>query len=219
MLDTVERSFSVLNMSSIPTSTGTTDLTAEARIRKSALELFGALGHEAVSVRAVAGDAGVSGGLVIHYFGSKVGLIEAVDNYLIERVGHYLDMFVSEAKSDGVESVLVSMAEEPALLAYLGRTILHGGVAGAMLFDRLYEMTLQFLDVMTEAGAARPVADREGTAAWLLVTDLGTLVMRHHLERILGVDPYTADGWARIASVELDMMTSPLLELPEGEER
>jgi AcrR family transcriptional regulator len=187
------------------------DLTAEARIRNSALELFGELGPDAVSVRAVAGDAGVSGGLVIHHFGSKAGLIAAVDDYLIERVAVYLDRFATQSDADAAQSVLTSMADEPALLKYLARAITHGGDAGATLFDRLYNMSLDFMDTMTAAGIARPVADREGTAAWLLVIDLGVLVMRHHLERVLGVDPYSAPGLERITAIEFDVMTAGLL--------
>ncbi|HJE59178.1 MAG TPA: TetR/AcrR family transcriptional regulator, partial [Nocardiopsis listeri] len=46
------------------------DLTARARIRDAALTRFGQEGF-GVSVRAIAEEAGVSPGLVIHHFGSK----------------------------------------------------------------------------------------------------------------------------------------------------
>ena len=43
------------------------------------MELFGAEGVAATSLRSVAGAAGVSPGLVVHHFGSKQGLVRAVD--------------------------------------------------------------------------------------------------------------------------------------------
>ena len=55
------------------------DLTTKARIRDTAMELFGAEGVAATSLRSVAAAAGVSPGLVVHHFGSKQGLVRAVD--------------------------------------------------------------------------------------------------------------------------------------------
>jgi AcrR family transcriptional regulator len=55
------------------------DLTARAAIRNATLRLFADRGPDAVSVRAIASEAGVSPALVLHHFGSKAGLREAVD--------------------------------------------------------------------------------------------------------------------------------------------
>ena len=59
------------------------DMTAVARIRDAAIELFGSRGFD-VGVRAIAEAAGVSPGLVIHHFGSKDGLRKACDDYIAE---------------------------------------------------------------------------------------------------------------------------------------
>ena len=56
------------------------DLTARARIRNLALEMFGRYGFERVSMRAVAEAAGCTVGLVQHHFGSKDGLRVAVED-------------------------------------------------------------------------------------------------------------------------------------------
>ena len=53
------------------------DLTAQARIRNAAVELFARDGFEKTNLRAIAAAAGVSAGLVIHHFGSKDELIGA----------------------------------------------------------------------------------------------------------------------------------------------
>lgn len=53
------------------------DLTAKARIRNAALDLFAAHGAEATSLRAAA--AGVTVGLIVHDYGTKEALREAVE--------------------------------------------------------------------------------------------------------------------------------------------
>jgi AcrR family transcriptional regulator len=58
------------------------DRTARAIIRDEALRLFAAHGPDAVTVRQIAAAAGVSPALVVHHFGSKEGLREAVDQHL-----------------------------------------------------------------------------------------------------------------------------------------
>jgi AcrR family transcriptional regulator len=61
------------------------DLTARARIRGAALARFGTDGIAGTSVRAVAADAGVSP-LVVHHFGSKEGLRQACDDYVLDSI-------------------------------------------------------------------------------------------------------------------------------------
>jgi AcrR family transcriptional regulator len=58
---------------------------------EAAAELFAARGPHAVSVREVAGAAGVNHGLVHHYFGSKEGLVVAVLEELAARSAAELD--------------------------------------------------------------------------------------------------------------------------------
>src|SRR5690625_7661105 len=57
------------------------DLTARARLRDAAIEVFGAEGF-AASVRTIAARAGVPPGLVIHHFGSKDDLRAVCDEHV-----------------------------------------------------------------------------------------------------------------------------------------
>ena len=59
------------------------DLTGLARIRNAALEGFARDGVAATSIRDVAKRAGVSPGLVQHYFQSKAALVEAVNAHVL----------------------------------------------------------------------------------------------------------------------------------------
>ena len=55
-----------------PGETGTRQAILDA-----ARELFADRGYEGASVRAIAAEAGVDASLVMHFFGSKIGLLEA----------------------------------------------------------------------------------------------------------------------------------------------
>src|ERR687885_426871 len=82
------------------------DLTARARIRDAAIRRFGAEGFGA-PVRAIAAEAGVSPGLVIHHFGSKDGLRAACDEHVLR--------LIREAETDAFSSspgaMLAQLAE------------------------------------------------------------------------------------------------------------
>src|SRR5690606_4589585 len=78
----VERAFSILIVRS---ATKQDDLTTRARIRDAALDLFPEQGFNRSTVRVIAEKAGVSPGLVLHHFGSKEGLREACDRYVVTR--------------------------------------------------------------------------------------------------------------------------------------
>ncbi len=73
-------------------------------LRDTALALFAARGPDAVSVRDVAAAAGVSPGLVVHHFGTKQALRQAVDDHVTAVFQALLDQMPSVLDlDDGVE--------------------------------------------------------------------------------------------------------------------
>ena len=77
--------FNLLNVRSVAEPPAPSDVTARARIRDAAVRRFAADGFGA-PVRAIAADAGVSPGLVIHHFGSKAALRAACDEHVLREV-------------------------------------------------------------------------------------------------------------------------------------
>lgn len=57
---------------------------AKARIRNAALVLYAQDGEDGTSMRAVAGTAEVTVGLVVHHFRTKDGLRGAVDQHVVD---------------------------------------------------------------------------------------------------------------------------------------
>jgi AcrR family transcriptional regulator len=190
------------------------DLTARATIRNAALRLFAERGPDAVTVREIATQAGVSPALVLHHFGSKDGLRAEVDAF----AAHAFDAILEAMPTEELAELLTggspkgSLAEAFArgfppgspLPAYLRRLLLTNDPAGAALFGRWYAATRRLLDMLVEMGAARPSEDPDVRAAFFLVNDLALIVLRNQIAVAIGADPLTPAGmdrWAREAGI------------------
>jgi AcrR family transcriptional regulator len=190
------------------------DLTARATIRNAALRLFGDRGPDAVTVREIATQAGVSPALVLHHFGSKDGLRAEVDAF----AARAFDAIVEAVPTDELAELLTggaatgSLAEAFArgfppgspLPAYLRRLLLSNDPAGAALFGRWFAATRDLLAALVEMGVARPSEDPDVRAAFFLVNDLALILLRNPIAVAIGADPLTPQGierWAREATV------------------
>lgn len=182
------------------------DRTARARIRDEALRLFAERGPAAVTMRDIAAAAGVSAPLLIRHYGSKDGLIEAVDAHVVATFEALLTNITEQTAGldqDAVPSLLDGLATllppESAIPAYLSRMLIEGGPAGSALFERLFRLSEQTLDEMVAAGTASAGSDSAVRAAFLLVNDLAVLTLRPRLAKVLGVDPLSEAGMRRWA--------------------
>jgi AcrR family transcriptional regulator len=208
----------MLYMRSVPD-----DRTARAIIRDEALRLFAERGPDAVTVRQIAAAAGVSPGLVIHHFGSKDGLRDAVDAHLLALFGAMLgelttgDLYEPGAAGSLAEAVVRHLPPGSPVPAYLRRLLLGGGDSGRELFRRLYQGSRETLDAMAEAGLAARGADPAVRAAILMANDLAVLLLREHLAGVLGEDPLSAAGMARWGKEMLAIYAAGLMAPPPGE--
>jgi AcrR family transcriptional regulator len=202
------------------------ELTGKALIRNAALRLFAEHGPDAVSVRAIAAEAGVSPALVLHHFGSKAGLRGAVDAYVVGRMQALVaddgGAAVAEMTASGsARSIAELFAEvfppgEP-IPAYLRRMLLSGDPAGQELFGAWFAVSRQMLDRMVSDGVARQSADPDVRAAYLLVADLGLLLLRDELATVLGTDPLSAEGMTRWAAEAAVIIRDGIVAAPEGD--
>lgn len=184
------------------------DRTARARIRDEALRLFAERGADAVTMRDIAAAAGVSPALLVRHYGSKDGLVEAVDSYvvhtlealLVEVTGPAQDGPQLSASPTLLEAFAVHLPPQSPIPDYLGRSLIGGGATGSALFARLYAISKDALGAMVTAGTADAGDDPAVRAAFLLVNDLAVFMLRRHLAAVLGVDPLTAAGMGRWAA-------------------
>ena len=190
------------------------DLTAKARIRDKALLLFAERGADAVTVRDVATAAEVSPGLVMHHFGSKAGLREAVDEHVAQTWDAILDRLTDadlhEALGGGdatslAEAFLAGFPAGSPMPDYLRRLWLTNDPTGDRLFRRWLAVSERVLVAMEEAGIARPSKDRRVRAAFLLVNDLALVLLGPQLRDALGLDLGTPAGMAAWTSEAVDV--------------
>ena len=182
------------------------------------MELFAARGTAGVTVREVASAAGVSPGLVMHHYGSKAGLKEAVD----QRASAFVEDMLNELAGVGEEGASTSLAElfadrleqEPALASYVRRLLADGGEAADSLFKRLFETSLAGMRSLGETGLVRPSHDEPVRVAFLLANDLAIILLRHQIERAIGIDPLDGTGLVRWTTEVLDVYTHGLFESP-----
>ena len=199
------------------------DRTARAVIRDEALRLFAARGPDAVTVRQIAAAAGVSPGLVVHHFGSKAGLRQAVDQHVLglfdlmlgELTGeHSPDLSDPAASGSLAEAIAGHLPADSPVPAYLRRLLLAGDEAGRELFRRLFTLSTRTLDALVAAGLAVRGADPAVRAAFLLSNDLAVLLLRDQLTEMLGTDPLTGEGMARWGREMLVIYGAGLLAAP-----
>jgi AcrR family transcriptional regulator len=201
-LTAAEQAFSVLNMRSAAAD----DRTARARIRDAGVRTFGTAGFDA-PLRAVAAEAGVSAGLVMHHFGSKDGLRAACDEHVLR--------VIREAETDaftrsGPGALLAQLAEldqYAPLVGYLVQALLSGGDLAATLLTRLTEDAESYLAEAVAAGRMRPSRDPAARAAYLVDVGVGAVLafVRRHP---------TADGDSRaLLRAYAEANSLPALEL------
>lgn len=193
--------------STLPSTSPIEDLTTRARIRDAALARFPKDGFGATTLRAVAADAGVSPGLVVHHFGSKDGLRQACDEHVVRlfRAEKLAALDDENLFSRSFASAAYQMAEP--LLGYLSWAMARGHEAASDLFDEIVKEGIEVSRIAIEKGLIHDSEDLETRVAVQMSMQLGAVVMHTHLERALGIDILTGDGLAAITPAMLEIVS------------
>ncbi|HEY3562063.1 MAG TPA: helix-turn-helix domain-containing protein [Kribbella sp.] len=181
------------------------DLTARARIRDAAIELFGERGIDGTSIRDIAAAAGVSSGLVRHHFGSKESLREACDKYAKER----MLQIGAELTQDHDLTRLDPLALHPVafpLQLYIVRSMMDGSETATALF-------LEGVDAVEDWAASYGITpkDPRGYAAALAAIKLSVFILRDQVSKAIGEDITTPAGYNRIGQALMEVFAIPLL--------
>lgn len=204
---------------------GEADLTARARIRDAAIEVFGSAGFDA-PVRAVAARAGVSPGLLNHHFGSKDGLRAECDAHVLQRI--------RRAKTDAVTgspavalTQLAAVEENAPLAAYVLQALQAGGDFAAAFVEQMVSDARDYLAAGVAAGTVRPSRDPAARARHLTLSALGSLLLHARLRSggtdVAGLLRHVADS-ATLPALELyteglltdrSMLDDYLMQVPD----
>jgi len=108
-------------------------------------------GAAEVTIRDIASAAGVSPSLVIHYYGSKNGLKEAVEVRATALVEAFVSELVDPSRGGAPATSLAGvfadrLEQEPILASYVQRLLVDGGPGAESLFRSLFDATLGGLE-------------------------------------------------------------------------
>jgi AcrR family transcriptional regulator len=164
------------------------DPSPQERIRAAALEGFARVGVAATSIRDVAATAGVSPGLVQHYFPSKAALREAVDSHVTDvvRVALAVRPVDGDPIDDIAERLTALVAENFDELRYLGRGVAEGDEAAMAIFDTLVQLCREQLAAFEAEELLREGLDLDWAALHTVVINLGTVMLEPGVSRLLG---------------------------------
>ncbi|WP_026875677.1 TetR/AcrR family transcriptional regulator [Jiangella gansuensis] len=177
------------------------------RIRDAAIMRFGRDGF-GVGLRAIAADAGVTAGLVVHHFGSKDGLRRACDDHVLA----FIRAEKTKAATSGTASMLLAQLAEidrfAPMLRYLLRSLQSGGTMAAELVEHMMADAQEYLAAGVEAGVFRPSRDPEARTRYLAYQNIGGMLLWASMH----LDEYQEDFAAAFRHY-LEELTLPALEL------
>jgi len=187
------------------------DLTARARIREAAIDLFAERGIAQASIRDIADRAGVSSGLLRHHFGSKEGLRAACDEFAMAKMNEIRDRLMGP--NTPLDPAVIATLHPSAmrLQHYLVKSMMEG--PSTSLFDMSMEAGRSWaatVDLETD--------DLEAWLATMIALKMGMFMMREQVGRVLGEDMTTAAGFRRMLRASLEIFSRPLITPEQAEQ-
>jgi TetR/AcrR family transcriptional regulator, regulator of cefoperazone and chloramphenicol sensitivity len=160
----------------------------QERILEAALEGFARDGVAATSIRDVASSAGVSPGLVQHYFASKAALRAAVDEQVKEAARAALEVRVVDGDviEDLAERLTALVGDHFVALRYVARGVAERDPAAMAIFDTLTQLCRDQLAELQGRGMLRPDLDLDWAALHTVLINLGTVIMEPGVSDQLG---------------------------------
>jgi TetR/AcrR family transcriptional regulator, regulator of cefoperazone and chloramphenicol sensitivity len=199
------------------------DLTGRARLRSAALQLFAERGVAGASARDIAEAAGVTAGLIRHYFGSKEKLKAEADDLMLQAFTEPLKIPAKGRPEERMAAVgralAETMAAHPELRAYLRRSLLENDLASSQVFNQFVRLVRDLLREMQAAELLREDLDTIWVPFQILFLHFGPLLLGPAVEQLLGVDAYAKDAIHRRSHATLELLRRGLLRAPMAEPR
>ena len=187
---------------------GDQDLTAKARIRNAALDLYASQGEDRTSMRAIAAAAGVTAGLLVHHYGTKDHIRDAVEELIID----YFRQAIARAPADGTPADIAAardaavaemLAANPEVVNYLSRALLDPAGPKGQLLERLTELTSTEVSQLRRTGRASMKPAESAQVIGVMIRQLGHLFLQPMLDAM----------WRQLAAPDTPGTDKPALEV------
>jgi len=184
------------------------DLTAKARIRNAAMDLYAEHGEDRTSMRAIAAAAGVTVGLLVHHFGTKDGLRDAVEQLVVDYFAQAIAQVpvagtpaeIGAARDTAVQEML---AANPAVVNYLRRAVLDPTRREGRLLERLTELAHKEVTQLRATGYASTTRSESSQVISVMVRQLGQLFLQPMIDAM----------WRQLAEPGVTDADKPILEV------
>ena len=184
------------------------DLTAKARIRNAALDLYAENGEDRTSMRAIAAAAGVTVGLLVHHFGTKDRLRDAVEQLVVDYFAQAIAQVpvtgtpaeIGAARDAAVQEML---ATNPAVVNYMRRVVLDPLASEGRLLERLTELARREVTQLRAAGLASTTRSESSQVIDVMVRHLGHLFLQPMIDAM----------WRQLAEPGATDADKPILEV------
>ena len=184
------------------------DLTAKAKIRNAALDLYAERGEDRVSMRAVAAAANVTVGLVQHHFKTKDGLRNAVEQLIVDYHAQALadtprDGMPAEVAAARDQAVRTMLEDHPPVVNYLRRALLDLAAGEGKLLARLTELSRNEVAKLRMAGSASTSKSEAEQVIGLMIRQLGHLFLQ----------PMVDAMWNQLSGPDMAEASKPSLKV------
>jgi AcrR family transcriptional regulator len=150
------------------------------RTRDAAIDQFGRHGFD-VGLQAIADAAKVSQILILHHFGSKEGLRQACDDYILESVATSKSGALQSASPRTWFSQVAQIETYAPIMAYLVVSMKSGGDLGRAMTLRMIASAEQYLQDGVRAGTIKPSRDPTARAKFLAMAGGGGFLLYLHM--------------------------------------
>lgn len=187
---------------------GDQDLTAKARIRNAALDLYASQGEDRTSMRAIAAAAGVTVGLLVHHYGTKDRIRDAVEELVVD----YFRQAIARAPADGTPAgaaaarnaaVTEMLAANPEVVNYMRRALLDPAGPRGHLLERLTELSSTEVSELRRTGQASVKRAESTQVIGVMIRQLGHLFLQPMLDAM----------WRQLAGPDAPGTDKPVLEV------
>lgn len=190
---------------------------------KAAVKLFSKRGFHQVKLTDIANQAGVSIGLIRHYYGSKEGLIDKCTEVVMERLqeifSHILD---DSGPSEGTafldhlnQRTIEAFAGNFSLLRYLRQLTIENTTVANEAFKAYFQFVQQELNRLEVGGNLRGDANKVWLTFNIIFIQLGPVFLSEQIEAIIGTSSHKANAVRERSNETIRILKYGILAQPK----
>ncbi len=188
------------------------DRTTAARIRDAAVGYVGEHGWDRTTSRQIAAEAGVPVGLVNYHFGSKDGLRQACDDWVIAQLAEDKGLILGAGPLPRMDTYIDDHPELRPITEYIAQCMRSGGQVAEHFFERMVELTRDMMALAADGGTFRRYDDPYAAAVILVAYGAGASLFGDTIARLLGgTNLLDTDTYNRYVRTTVEDYTHPLI--------